>query len=1295
MKSGITLIWIMTLVALLCILPTINLVSAENVQPTQQYNKIFLNPFYRASLNSATNYTYNVTINPPDKISNIINAIISFNVQINGQSQALSLWINGKQCNTPIYSVATAFSTTGQVQMYFDCSNQIKSAGNYTITINSAVNTGTISGWVDLTYMNNPNGGLSLSGTEYSPNDPATIFVQLKDNYGNAVQNGSCYLDIWYPANASNIHPYTIQDSPMLVALGDDGIYYYDLVAPSILGIYMLSAKCSYSYDWKWYYSSNEVLYYPIAQYGTGTWSGGTSQVLNSNFDSLYEKCTATLANPCASNYTFNTSVYGLIENVTNINIYYSGEDDTSGKTLTMAYWNGTGFKDLTNILTFSGTATTVPTGYEEYLTNSIPLNGLINNSIKIRLTTTGTSKVWNNWLSLALLSSSGTIQDVKGSSEMHITNKANVTVTATVNNTDIANSVWTAADRNLTFYPAQVDMTNYTMVSDTVWAAINRSLTFYPDTTNYTLITETVINSINYTLIANNIWQWNGVIIQSILDQIGSSTSQYVWNATDRNLTFYPAQVDLTNYTQIAEDTSNAVWNAANRNLTYYPSPEAVNYTIIANTVWNAATRNLTFYPTQIDLTNYTQIVDMIWTSAIRNLTFYPEQIDLTNYNEIANVVWNATTRNLTFYEIAAIDYKQIAQNVWNATDRNLTFYPVQIDMTNYTNIADVIWNAASRNLTFYPDMTDYNKVIIGVWNATDRNLTFYPAQVDLTNYSQIINNVINGVWNATDRNLTFYPTAIDTTNYTMITDYVWNAGNRNLTYTEDVVDYNKIIVGVWNATDRNLTFYPVQIDMTNYTLIGEMVANSSINYTLIADNVWQWNGVILQNILNQISSTTAQNVWNTSDRNLTFYPAQVDLTNYTLIQESVWQNLNRTLTDFNFTVNVNVNETAIADAVWQSVDRTLTDFNFTVNATVEANNTAIADAVWSAVNRTLTDYNQTDVTDYNKIQQMVWNATDRNLTYYQNFGDQTNYTLMADVVWNATQRTLTELNLTVDVNNTAIANAVWASVNRSLTYYNQSDLTDYNLIQTMVWNATIRTLTDFNISVNATVDTSGIAGAVWNYSNRTVQSSGSTGSVGSVDNVSVVESIKNLGVTFIGGTEYNAGDDGKIAIRLIRGTGDLAEIENGADCKVSIVKPDNSLLIDNASMTPLSPGTQGVYTYDFNVPSTLGIYPYYTNCNVSTRNYYSLNSFHVYAGNNLTAQDVWAAPTRDLTYYPTTNISLTNESIQELGNAVWSYNGTISPNILTQLSNAISCTFQNLQSDLNLKWGVQLNSC
>ena len=72
------------------------------------------------------------------------------------------------------------------------------------------------------------------------------------------------------------------------------------------------------------------------------------------------------------------------------------------------------------------------------------------------------------------------------------------------------------------------------------------------------------------------------------------------------------------------------------------------LNVTIanIPFSVWNYTVRNLTFYPTQLDLTNYTNISESVWNYSTRILTFYPVQVDLTNYSLVNDGVWNYTAR-------------------------------------------------------------------------------------------------------------------------------------------------------------------------------------------------------------------------------------------------------------------------------------------------------------------------------------------------------------------------------------------------------------------------------------------------------------------------------------------------------------------------------------------------------------------------------------------------------------------------------------------------------------------------
>jgi hypothetical protein len=82
---------------------------------------------------------------------------------------------------------------------------------------------------------------LEFSGTEYNAGDNGTVFLQLLNNSGFPVNNGYCYLTIYYPNKTIMLN-----NTFMTYQLNSDGIYYYDLIIPQQLGVYILSAKCDY-----------------------------------------------------------------------------------------------------------------------------------------------------------------------------------------------------------------------------------------------------------------------------------------------------------------------------------------------------------------------------------------------------------------------------------------------------------------------------------------------------------------------------------------------------------------------------------------------------------------------------------------------------------------------------------------------------------------------------------------------------------------------------------------------------------------------------------------------------------------------------------------------------------------------------------------------------------------------------------------------------------------------------------------------------------------------------------------
>lgn len=216
-------------------------VAVQSIQPEEKYTKIFLSPFYRASMSNNNNYNWSVAVNPPDGLTSILSAIVSFDVYLN-PSVNFTIQANGIPCNTYFFYVSTTYASAGQSRITFDCSNVINKKGNFVITLRpSGANTGSITGWLDLTYKNNPNPDIFVSGTEYNIGEDATVFLQLLNSSNQPVNNALCYLKAYYPNKTIFIN-----NSQMTYYIGSDGLYYYDLTVPNATGVYMLSANCNF-----------------------------------------------------------------------------------------------------------------------------------------------------------------------------------------------------------------------------------------------------------------------------------------------------------------------------------------------------------------------------------------------------------------------------------------------------------------------------------------------------------------------------------------------------------------------------------------------------------------------------------------------------------------------------------------------------------------------------------------------------------------------------------------------------------------------------------------------------------------------------------------------------------------------------------------------------------------------------------------------------------------------------------------------------------------------------------------
>lgn len=580
-------------------------VPSIKAEPTQQFNKIFLDPFYRQSMDGDTSYTYTININPPDKISEVKSAIVTFQMWLNPTVEFF-LEVNGQTCNTPSYEVHTTYAGAGEGTIFFDCSNIITKAGEYEVVLTPNDDTGSITGWIDLTYMNNPKGSLDIFGTEYSPEDKATIFMQVIDAQGLVEENAICNLEIWNPLNINGTHTPYLYLAPMLDLDGSNGIYYYDLTAPSDLGVYMISAKCSYTESGGFvYHTDEEETESPDRTVITGTYLGSTTAI-TSYRDFVYTSCSSSggAIKSCTSTYDFNTTLHFYEEdNFSSISLYFMGESSvTSLISFSVWNWTSSSWIQLPNNLTFSGEATSSPIGIGDSVSNNLPTTDIISGSGIIRIKLDNSfGNVFNqfvNWLSIYMTSALGVTQEVKGGGEMHITNLANKTT----------NQVWNYSNRSLTEF--NFDVVNETEITEEVWN--------YSGTINNNILNQ----------FASYIWNWTGTIANNILSLISSS----VWTYDNRTLTDFNFTVNTTlNISINNSEIADAVWtHTPDRNLTYYPN-------MTCNPTLNATC--------ELD---YDLDEEDIWTYGNRTLTDFNFTVDTTlgnisiNASGLAEAVWN-----------------------------------------------------------------------------------------------------------------------------------------------------------------------------------------------------------------------------------------------------------------------------------------------------------------------------------------------------------------------------------------------------------------------------------------------------------------------------------------------------------------------------------------------------------------------------------------------------------------------------------------------------------------------------
>lgn len=714
-----------------------------------------------ASASANQDYVTSLNITSPDGIGKIL----SLEIILQGDFQTTTA-VNGRinsstgtlvNCTPSTWTTPSVTQGVPGYNVNFDCSSLIgtwkggiKQAG---FRVNKVATN--IYATLKVTYYNNPKGGLIIHGTEYYPEDAGRIFLQLTDDQSLPVNNGVCYATIYYPATFNATHAPFVQSAPMVHSSNDiNGLYYYDFAVPDFLGVYMVTANCYYQFAGAFVYSMEGTeTFFPSRNITYGTYTGSPI-FLNDFEDWIYTKCTSQAVGGskyCTASYDFNTTIhFGNLSNITNINLFYMGESSTVMSGIFKVWnWTNSSWITLPNQVQFSGGAGTVPIGIGDFISNSIPLVNTISSNGIIRIqnefTSGSTFSIYTNWLNIELLTAYGTIQDIRGSSEVHVNplppgvNK-DFRVLTCDGNIDGRCAIFTN-DEEFDLKEGELeDWINITATTTKSDAKITYSTPYSVDCTALYWIKE-----------------WNGTDWADFTDYVttsDSSTENCVITLTKSTVTGtnYYYWIKLDNYMKWETEWTKQILDSINQSV--YPLCSNRNFTYVnpITDTTNISNNSITNYCHQF-------YDDMYWA-----YLYYGDSQSVTVAGEFVSYI-----HEMRLYRQMSAD-RFAFLILGNNTNLMSDYY------------SNKVWNYNTRNLTYYQDVTNYTKIQQDVWTNSIRNLTYYPTQVDLTNYTKIQQDI----WSNNNRTLTefgFTINATATVNNTAVAQAVWNYDGTILT--------------------------------------------------------------------------------------------------------------------------------------------------------------------------------------------------------------------------------------------------------------------------------------------------------------------------------------------------------------------------------------------------------------------------------------------------------------------------------------------------------------------------------
>jgi hypothetical protein len=608
---------------------------------------------------------------------------------------------------------------------------------------------------------------MTIHGTEYVAGQTGKAWLQLLDGNNNYVDNASCFVSIYTPANTPYISRATMK---FLV----DGIYYYDLTIPQEIGVYPAIGLC-------YYVTTANVSVASGGAVTIGTVADNTytaTQVL----DGTYWKIDTVKVGATYHQQEFYLNFSGVTSPtlLTDVSFDWYGKWNSALSNLQIWGWNFTSSKWvlLPNNIPNTG-------GSLVHVSNDIPTtnataSGILSGGkmwMKINTTTGETAKKQSqtDYVTISMIyQTNATVTTIKGSSELHVSSPTNLAYEMDTNCANVFGLEGISLEgigecaifRNDTIYGLPEGM-----MTDNITIRALETRTIYwtyqtpPSTSclaiyvlNQTLSNGTIVPIDMSTVFMSST---DGACILSVpLDMtLGTTYSYriYMDNFQRYKVMQYKAMADTikSTYSLICDP---------------YAQAQGYNYTvpILATTVISNDTvlrqchysHDLTYWfdlfygqSTSINISgnyeSYYSELDWVTVGLRENFQFILGFI-LNNTNNVATYL-NATSvasfQNINYNFTSVLGNQQTMYNYQQSSNQSLS--------NQISNVPNNVWNYPTRNLTYYPPVN-----LTGMNITADVNYTYFNEKFSLMNstmttyYNSLhsllisVNNTVNAIY-------------------------------------------------------------------------------------------------------------------------------------------------------------------------------------------------------------------------------------------------------------------------------------------------------------------------------------------------------------------------------------------------------------------------------------------------------------------------------------------------------------------------------------------------------------------